>query len=735
MKKTDATTAKKVNPRRRFNRKKAPAKAPAASTAPPKRRPRTKKNAKPKVQQVTQSLANSNLKMAIAVTADFDPEASHLMYASLYAYLCNKGLFSTTDNDRNVAQSNISGFNFMFDQLIAAIKNGVIGLNRAPEVILDMINALMAKDITFMTYSKLNFSFAGVLDMPQQVVIPANGGIWRATYCEPTNVSSYDSPAIVANGNSDLESYSILLQKMIGLTTSTKLSVVDAQGFKSVLKNDASSFARSYVYNGLQPSSAGGYYKDVENEVGITAPMLSSFARYGDPGNESRVPTKLTAYAGDAALSIGWPLHNTFVSYFNKRSPAFKVLDFEWFYGFMVQWLCLAMPKATALNTFPPGQTIGMTQQDFRIILRQALLNCFDTQYMLQFTGPLQFASNDNGFCPFQVSGGSYGSAVFNTLLVPTLLQENINALKARSIRVTAKNRSKINVMTFFPVLGRYIQDTPVTPQYTLSDGVNYPLFDPPGNQQVINLIDGTINSNNYVNLNSSYYQTKMANYNFFISELTEVVSKTTSIVGDNGPPGLGCLYYTSVQNKVEETLLQALPRSSYAKYTNTIVNLNRAPVVRSKSSKDSAPMAVPPATLATLTQNATTATLPINSELQSFLDTIIVPTIRLDPNGNSDQLSLQMYQIETKEGVTTKYNDNANVSGGGAYSRLGKYAQLCITGVGHDSSSEYDKIMQALIEHNDAGMLSGILGGLAKTILPPSMHGIVDTISDVVPF
>jgi len=361
-------------------------------------------------------------------------------------------------------------------------------------------------------------------------------------------------------------------------------------------------------------------------------------------------------------------------------------------------------------------------------------LNAFDTQYMVQFTGPLAFGTNDNGFAPFQVSGGTYGNPEFSTMLVPQMLKENINALKARSIRNSVRCKSKINVMTYIPVLGLYVRDTPVAPQYTTSAGT-FPLFDPPGPQQTINLIDGSIDPNTYVNLNGSYYQTKLSDYNFTISEFNQVLSKTSSICGDSGPPGLGCLYYTSVQKEAELSERLVAPKANYSKYVSTISNIPKAIVKTSSQKNVKMPEVIPPASLVTLTQNYTTTAFPVGAELQAFMDTIIVPTIRLDPSGTADQMSLQMYQIETREAVSTKYNESTNTAGGGTYSRLGKYAQLNITGVGHDSAGEYDSIMNSLVQHNQAGFLSGILGGLAKTILPADMHGIVDTISDIVPF
>jgi len=393
------------------------------------------------------------------------------------------------------------------------------------------------------------------------------------------------------------------------------------------------------------------------------------------------------------------------------------------------------------MGGWTPGQTLPMSYQDFRIVLRQALLNVFDSQYMLQFTGPLNFGTNENGFAPFMVNGNSYGSQLFEGFLVPELIQENLSALKARTIRVAGEGKSKLNVQTFFPVLGQYVTDVVPIPGYTFN-GQSYPLFDAPP-QLPISLINGNTTQNQYVNLNCNYYQTCLSNWNEAVSSMKEFSTSQTSIMGDAGPLGLGILYYTSVIQSVDLTRVKAAPNVKISKYADFIINNKIREVPRicktdsKKNVKDNASgvQVLPPASLMSMTQEFTTMSIPPSSEMQSFLDSLIVPVIRVDPNGTTDQLSLQMYQMEVKEPINSSYNPYTNQGGGGIVARLGKLADFCVTGVGHDSGGEYDRIIQQLKSFNQAGMLSGLLGGLAKTFLPPDVHGIVDTVADILPF
>jgi len=697
------------------------------------------------VQIFAPNSTNINLKESIAVEAIFDQTALNLAYASLYSFLCSKGLLLLSAEDGNDPQVIVGGLGYLFQAFTQSINSGTMTVTRAPEVVLDMFAALKSKNINFCTYGKLIFSWLDAPTWSNNPIINAAGGTWQPLVVQ-ADTGDYDSPASVPSAIYTEQNYSAFLSKITGLIQSGKMAIRDVATYKSVLVKDVSSYARNYVYNGLSPSPAGGYYKDVENEVTITAPMLSAFAKYSQSqAFEGRVPTKLHAYGGDAALSMGWPLHPSFNSYFNKRPPAFKCIDFEWIYTMLGFWICEAITSQTGAGSFLIGNTLGMTKQDFRIILRQALLNVFDSQYMVQFTGPLSFAQNDNGFVPFQVNGNSYGAPIFSTMLVPELLQENLNALKARCIRTNNKGKSQINLQTYIPILGRYEADNDIEFQYQVGDEF-YPLFDTTP-QAPINLTNGQINQNEYVNLNSSYYQTCLSYWTDAVGRLKNIMASTTSIVGDHGPMGLGVLYYTSVVHTTPQDTLAAVTakaakhlRSPFVKNvindgtkTVEIEVATKNALVRQSSKKEV--KALPPATLLTATQSYTTAAVPVGSEMQAFLDSIIVPVIRLDPNGNADQLSLQMYQIETKEVVSAKSLAALNTGGGGLLSRLAKYAILCLTGLAHDSGGEYDRILQQLKGHNDAGMLAGILGGLAKTFLPPDAHGIVDTVADILPF
>lgn len=712
-----------------------PTNAPRTQTAPArKKQTETALAKKIGAEVILPQTSNSSLKRNVPVVASFDETAFSMMFASLYAFYANRGLMLKSEADFNDPEIVANGLGYLFNALGVAIKSGTIKVSKAPAVVLDMMNALNSKNVTFMGNAKMNFSWDVAPTFDNFPTVSINGGTWVPTIIISDN-ATYNSPAAVPVTNFTEDAYSATLNRLESVVQNPAAQLQDPAKYRSVLSRDVSSFARAYVYNGLTPSQAGGYYKDVELEVGITAPMLSSFAKYGATNAETRVPMKLSAYSGDAALSIGWSLHPTFNSYFNKRTPSIKCIDFEWISSTLCQMLALAINKGISSGKWEVGNYLPITFQDFRIVLRQALLNIFDSQYMLQFTGPLNFGSNDNGFVPFQVNGHSYGNQAFSTMLVPTLIRENLMALKARAFRNKKPQKSKINIMTWFPVLGRYVQDTPPVPQYIPPRGEPaVPIFAPTA-QQTINLIDGSVSPGQYVNLNGTHYQTAMAVWNNALGTLNAVLAPCASIVGDAGAPGLGILFYTSVVKSAPQQTL-ALPTPVLkSPYADTVVNGLPKRLNREKSlGKESKVQALPPASILYETQEFTTTALPPNTEMQALFDSLIVPVIRLD-TGNDDQLSLQMYQVESKEGVSSKYEGVTNPGAGGVFSRLGKLAQLCVTDIGHDSSGEYQQTLTDIAKHNNAGMLAGLLGGLAKSFLPPDAHGIVDVVADVLPF
>lgn len=715
--------------------------------------PKTNSLLKKKVvaQLVQKSSQPLGQKLKVDIKADLDDKSIDLAFASLVGFLASKSLF-TPSQDVD-PQRVINGLTYMFEGVISKVKGGTENLSSAPIVIYDLIDALSPKVVPFLGSGQASYAWTSVSNFSIPT-IPMNGGaVWNVTQQNDDQSSVSSCP--VLSGTPSEEDYSYLLQLLGGLAVEGAMRIVTLAEYTSPMKKDVSAFARVYPYNGLAPSESGAWYKDIESEVEITAPAFSSFSKYSTQTNyENRVPMKLHAYSGDAAVTMGLPLTNLNSSYFNKRAPVFKLIDFEEIYAVLVHFAVSTVKNLYITGAWVENASIGMTEQDFRVLLRQALLTVFDAQYAVQFLGPLNFGTQQNGFVPFEIMGNTSSTPSFGQMNIPLILKENLAALRARTI-VPAGTTSKINKVNYIPVLGRYVLDSPVTPVVVIDNGGGtWDLFLPPSGPN-INLIDGTIGNSQYVNLSGSYYKTVLANWNYFMTQAAKVIADYGPIQGDQGAAGLGAIFYTGVVASVDDTY--RVPRNiaiKYAKFADIIKNKNGSAeqveqkmesvkIGRSMERTGSDPKlvkrqpsvkALAPATLATLTKKWSTSAFKISAEQQQFLDFIITPCMRLDPNNTNDQLSIEMYQIEAREPISAFYSGEPNESGGAEWSRLGAYAGSMVTGIGKQTNNEFACIIKRMVESGEAGMLASILGGVAKSFFPEA-SGVIDTVSSIVPF
>jgi hypothetical protein len=393
--------------------------------------------------------------------------------------------------------------------------------------------------------------------------------------------------------------------------------------------------------------------------------------------------------------------------------------------------------------------SLRFSQQDFTIVLRQALMNVFNHQHFVQFITPLTFDNQSNGFIPFQVNGNSCAVSKFGEFLVPVLIKENIASLRARAWIFDKSSPSKRSVA--IPVLGRYAADTLPEFQYkSRSDGNYKPLFSSlPVPQQTVDLINGSLggSSSAFVDLNNAYYKTTLGNYNYTIEKLAMVSSPTVNIASaDAGPIGLGTLFTTTIVRYTPEQSLStegAAQSMQALMYGNSVRNFVPVKVSRAYSLKKNEKERdatreqvtfLPAASLSGIQAIATTSTFKLTAEFKNLIATLIVPTVRLDSDQN-DILSSEMYKIEVREPHCIEEASDLGPGNYSMFTRLCHLGNICVPGMAKQYSNEYDRILQALSAEGHAGMLAGLLGGLAKNLLPPELHNIVDTVAGVVPF
>jgi len=703
------------------------------------------------------------------VIVDLDPKAIIRPYIAFYSYLCQSGImnqFANSSSVGNVFAYVAGAVQYLYEENVKTL-----GLNpsggsdptapspsKLPVVFRDLIAGLAAKAVFTPTKGSISYSWntENVGVEPFYTSYSIGSGTWSTLILQQDN-GTYLVQAQPVIQPADVEAYTSLLSFLDG-RRHPQLKPVDFDMNESPLKNSVSAFARSYAYNGLGTGdfSASGYYKDVELEVPIFNLYMSMFANYG---TDTRVPRFLGVNSGDACQTFALPMLN--IPKTNLGTVTYKCIDFENIYDTLCSWMVRA--KALAVESVdvnrssnPFTGTMNFTQQDFRICLRQALLSFFTTQYYTQFVAPVD-SDSTNYFQPFMVTSATYGSSAFGGMLMPEVIVENLAALKQRVLRLNNKKQ-----YIFTPVLGRFVLDTPAVYNVVIVANSNpddpptasYPLFASTV-QNVISLTDGAVAAGPFANLNAQYYQNVMQNWNSTVNGLQQVVTAVKPLNSEVGPPGLHVLTFTRV-----ETFLDV--QSSLKKKE---VDIILDPVfVRKESSKKivvspppAAPLpvyiakrisnyqstfgkgleAIQAATSSELSTTTLTSVCPVGDELLGTLQGLIMPVARFDDEVIKP-LSLSKYQTEVNEMCT--YNPNADNSfrqgSVGASSIAQTWQTLggaCTKGAGGEDGM-LARIMAHLADQGHAGFLSSLLGGLAKTILPPDMHGLVDTVAELVP-
>jgi len=684
---------------------------------------------KPSNKMVVPSSMSTQQICSVPVVANFANDALNISLISLASYLIQRGLLIVSGDNPTPEQSIYSGVSYLGTAICSSARSGVVVAANLPRTADMLAMALKPTEVNFHGYGSVSYSWNNVVDPTGMGSVSNGGGIWRPVYVT-TDTGLYNSPGIFYALGPSENAYARLLRLLNGVANSGGLEVVPA-GTSEDIEGDASSYSRVYSYNGLDNGSlTGAFYKSIENEVTITCPMYANYISYDIQNDDQRVPKKLTVWSGDASIPMGWPLHETFCSPYNKIPIKFKVIDFEEIYAVLVLWMARAKETVSQNISFAAelSDPLPFTQQDFRIALRQALLTVFDTQYMTQFTGPIQ-ATGTNFFSPFLVMGTTFGAKDFSRLKVPLLIKENLAALRARNVEIAGK--SKLNCVTYMPVLGRYINDTPLVPEYNrVVNGVVVPtlLFQPVGAQSVINLIDGSIGGVN-VDLNCSYYNDVLGDWNDAVDNVKVISAPVGPLGVDGGPAGWGVLFCTKVQKHTSETFSVQGKVPRMLKTLRFCENSERK-LVRKGSQ---IVMDIPPASILNLRCTNILSARPFVLEEENFFNTIITPSIRFNPT--NDILNTQMYQFEVDEVMNTRTGELTSPNiGTGMFSSLAQLAGICITGLAKDETDEYSMMMRRFLMHSEGGLLTDLLAGVAKQFFPGA-SGIIDTVASVSPF
>jgi len=644
------------------------------------------------------------------------------MQAAFTSYFLTKSLASTEQFQGQLAAL-YNGMFTMWQRFSTEVTGTPVLANRL-QIIHDLISAFEQKTILKRSYSKVSYGWDGITPITSaQYATGWNN--WDFIIPQDDD-NSYLSPCLVhaptASDAGYLEFMNIV--RSISSDKAALLKEVKSDAY-SPLKGDPSAFAKVYGYVGLNPTGAGSWYNSVENEVNVRAPIVAHNVVY-PTSQDDRVAEKLTTNEGGPAVNLA-PLISQFHSWYNQNRVDFKFLDFnEVVYTLIYWYINAAQLAAKSGDGNIADYQLPCSAQDFSIIVRQSLLTSFKDQWIGQFVGPLAYdTGSGNNFLPFQILGNCYGNENFKKLLCPTLLAENLSMLQTVGVKYN-KQKSKLKETVAIPVWGYY---TDIVPQFTIKNGeTSVPLFAiPPGDQKSLNLVDCT-NGNNYVNVNGAYYSNVLDQYNNRVSSLKKYIN-VCDMANLSPPANAAMILQTRVNGYV--------PQAQYKKGTikrlpfPCLAPISNLPA-EAEQRKSRGPTLPAPTNVADITIVEQLATFPLSKELYELSYYMILPSIRYDPNSANDILNKTMYQTITYEGLSQVQNTNSNAP---AYlARCEDAANMCIEGAGKITSSTISVVLRELTSRGQGGMLSGLLGGLIKNIVPEA-SGVIDTISTMLPF
>jgi len=669
----------------------------------------------------------------VNISANWNVNAIAEMQAALTGYFLTKGVLAQPNPNNDLYEIFYDGMFYMWQEFSKQVGGEPTLANRI-QIFHDLIKAYEQKSVNKYTFTKVSYGWKDIAPLPS-AALTTGWNTWNFVLNGIDN-QQYDAPAAIYTPTpltATVQAYSTFLTMVKAISSDRAHFLKEVRDdAPSVLSRDVSVFSKVYSYLGLNTSAqSGGFYNDIENEVDITAPVLAHTVQYPIQQQDMRVPMKLTVNEGGPATTFA-PLVPQYDSWFNKCHLNFKFLDMFEVVNTLVYWYIGAVKKMVTIspNTPMSQYKLPFSQQDFYIVVRQALMNTFQDQWIGQFVGPLQYDMTLTNFLPLQVLGNCYGNDVNKRFLVSTLLSENMAMLQTVT-QVQPNRKSQINKVTYIPVWGYY---NDVQPTWVLPDDSDT-LFTAVPLQATINLVDCTINNTQYVNVNSGYYDYVRSTWNIAIDFMKSVVN-VQDMANLSPPSNAAFLQTTRVYGYVDLQFREGLRDGSIKRLPypclKNIANVsNPAPPKGVDPKRGSLPKLPPPTTSQNLTIDAFLLTYPPSKEIYELLEYMIVPCIRLDPNSNNDLLNMGMYQTVTGEGVTGEQNPGSTNP---AYlARQQESGEAGVQGFGKITSTNIDIVLKKLMEEGKGGFLAGLLGGLVKQIIPGA-DGIIDTVASLVP-
>lgn len=665
----------------------------------------------------------------MSVSCDIDRVHLTLMASVLASFMLHKNMLAgARASDPGVNAFDINRFvAYLMDSVRQISSGSVYELTNMPRVVHLIAQTLRAKTVPF---KQSCIAYSPVWDGGStDYTLPGNFVTEVGTYYHfSTDFVNLDI-ALYTTGTATggIDAYNSMLKVFQNDKIFFRNSVAPEAALPKYLQT-ASSFARAYGYFGTGGIAGSGLYSNLELEVPIHTPYLSKFIRYDNAGSVE-IGKHFAPATGSSPSVIGPMLSNEHFRYrhIKNRLPiVYKFIDFAEIYVVAVATIAEAYNKQFALTPDFTPTTFTFGKEDFLVALRQAVLSVFPSQCYAQFAAPYNTTPTNNStvFQPFLVDSSTFASETWTDFIIPATLKENLAMLREVQIdlpdQVTGKRE---NYVHYVPVIGHYPGDTYPDIQYTSPSGVTTSIFGPNiVATSPFNLADGKQSTAEKYNYNHPGFTSVMSSWNAVISQYSGMIAGTGKITPDTNPKAT-LLWFTRVLEveppTEEEDRLLIVPN----KFDSMIVYRSRSQMKKQESLKSlkgtKEKLNLVPSAPLTLQRTTTlTSAFPVYEDVFAILNTLIIPTIRLD-TAPQITLTLRMYATYTGELSSVNVKNFTTVASTREYVRLGTFAALMVPG--QAPTKENNDVIEAIAKMYKEGfggdILGALLGGLIGSV------------------
>lgn len=516
---------------------------------------------------------------------------------------------------------------------------------------------------------------------------------------------------------------------------------------------DVSSFAICSPEIGFGATNAGTnepggcFSHKVQLEVPINYPILAC-ANYGS-ATDNRFPSMQVTFGGDPVFLTG--ALSSFISPSEmgmKLRPLYHCIDFMEFVDVMAQWVqgiqSSAVVEEAGIN--PASLQCPLTLQEMALLLRNIIMNAFkESQPSVQGLGPFKPSNNnDNYFMPFLCSPGTCPIAT-TAMSLPVPLIENIRCLVGRKIQFNPNNAG--DSAHFIPILGKFVFDELDQEDYKYTSAADPPVTYPSflstagryrrrtgsvskenGKPSYITLaetpidyIDGNGGSQ-YIAINDPDRLTALTS--FWNEWVGQSVVGSHSCQTSQWGTELGLSVLTSI-DKTRHFNRQGGGEKKWATYQASLHEDVRYDMPRHQS-KLAGPYALKNAVVDTSVTEF--SSVPYEQVLSTWILPINLIAEVFSPVTQSTKLQrYQAFMFEKNSKSLTTSDIGILVS-----EQHAQYAAKMVKSR-LSPATQWDEFFKEMEKLGRGGILSSLVGGLAKSLFP-SASGIIDGISSVIP-